>query len=95
MICAFRRCTSVKSLEYDGSAVTSLSLQEQVPSNRTDQLHRRELPDPFTDRTVCRICRELADVEFATLRHQISVLASAIREYLSIDIANAEWRATS
>jgi hypothetical protein len=61
-----------------------------LPPIPLDQLHWRELPDRFTDRTVRRICRDLADVEFLALRHQVSVLASAIREDLSIDMTNAE-----
>jgi hypothetical protein len=61
-----------------------------LPAVPLDQLRSREFPDRFTDQTVCRICRGLADVEFVTLRHQVSVLASAIREDLSIDITNTE-----
>jgi hypothetical protein len=54
------------------------------------QLYWRGLPDRFTDQTVRWICSDLADVEFVTLCHPVSVFVSAIREDLFIDIMSGE-----
>jgi hypothetical protein len=56
----------------------SLPLLPPIPR---DQLHRRELPDCFTDLTVRGICRGLADIE---------CVASVIQKDLSSDIKDAE-----
>jgi hypothetical protein len=36
------------------------------------------------------MCRDVADVDFVALGREVSVLASAIREDVSIDITKAE-----
>jgi hypothetical protein len=58
-----------------------------IPLN---ELHLHEFPELFTERTLRRICRDLTDVKFGSLRHQVSVLASAVREGMSIVITNAQ-----
>jgi hypothetical protein len=55
-----------------------------------NELHWHEFPDLFKERTVRWICRYLTDVEFVSLRHQVSVLANTIREGMPIVITNAQ-----
>jgi hypothetical protein len=49
-----------------------------------------ELPNWFNKRMVRRICRNLIKIEFDSLRHQVSVLATTIRQNMSIDITDTE-----
>ena len=61
-----------------------------LPPIPVDQLQWAELPNRFNERSIRRILRELADVEFESLRQEVSDLASFLRADMSIPITDAE-----
>jgi hypothetical protein len=61
-----------------------------LPPIAINQLHWSELPDRFPDRTVRRISRHFADVQFESLRQEVWFLATTLRQELDIDVTDAE-----
>jgi hypothetical protein len=55
-----------------------------------EQLHWSDLPDRFSDRIMRRINRYFADIQFQSLRQQVWLLATAIRQEFSIDVTDVE-----
>jgi hypothetical protein len=61
-----------------------------LPEIPKDELHWMELLNRFNDRTVRRICRNLIDIEFDNLGHEVSALATVIRRDMLMGITDAE-----
>jgi hypothetical protein len=63
MIAGFQKSSNLSFLSVTSSFGCRLSQHKILPLSR-HRFHWAELPNRFNERNVCRICRNLADIEF-------------------------------
>jgi hypothetical protein len=61
-----------------------------LPPVLFDQVHLAELPDRFRERTIRRLRRSIAELQFTSFRHQAPAFATTIHDDMGITIVEVK-----